>query len=400
MPEINHGEVLERTLTAEGHPVFQRLILKYDESIKTSNFLWMRRLQDIEGEQWANLPPICTPSIDLSAVFVVKNEDRTILAALTSIARHVGEIIVVDTGSTDNTIKIVKRHLKIPESNKPSGIKLYKKEFVPWSFSEAKNFGISKATRNYIWIIDGDEPVDQVPEFTSMRETVYHVKIINCPERTQARIPRIFPNDLNEYYFKSDIHNELVYPSNAVHVAPRNLSSLHWPGVSKSKAESREQRYEDFLKKYTDKPLKSFDDYWMIAKIAFDSQSWRVFDKYWREGYALFTVLPEEVKRSRSDYLLFNGMAAVTRKKYDSWFIPEHISLVGEKVDNQFCSFTYHYSKGNFEQALYHAIRYMALCKTEPDEPFTAQASIPYYDVMQFKINALDFHLEREKSEA
>jgi glycosyltransferase involved in cell wall biosynthesis len=80
----------------------------------------------------------------LSAVLIVKNEQDIVDTALESV-KDFDEIIVVDTGSTDNTVKIAQRYTDL----------IY---HFPWvdDFSAARNYAISKATGDWIYSIDAD----------------------------------------------------------------------------------------------------------------------------------------------------------------------------------------------------------------------------------------------------
>ena len=48
--------------------------------------------------------------IDLSLAIIVKNEEENLANCLDSAAKYVGEIVVVDTGSTDKTVEVAKSH--------------------------------------------------------------------------------------------------------------------------------------------------------------------------------------------------------------------------------------------------------------------------------------------------
>jgi len=82
----------------------------------------------------------------ISCCMIVKNEDAVLEKCLNSIKDFVDEIVVVDTGSTDNTVKIAEQYTD----------KIF---FHPWenSFSKARNQSISHATGDWIFIIDADE---------------------------------------------------------------------------------------------------------------------------------------------------------------------------------------------------------------------------------------------------
>ncbi len=81
-----------------------------------------------------------------SVSLIVKNEEQNLENCLNSIKNFVNEIIVVDTGSSDNTLELAKRFTK----------NIYQ---FKWNddFSEARNFAISKCNFSHILILDADE---------------------------------------------------------------------------------------------------------------------------------------------------------------------------------------------------------------------------------------------------
>lgn len=87
-----------------------------------------------------------SPAIRLSQCMIVKNEESNIRQALSWGKGIVWEQIVVDTGSTDNTVSIAEE----------MGAKVFR---FPWNedFSAAKNFAIDQAKGNWIAFLDADE---------------------------------------------------------------------------------------------------------------------------------------------------------------------------------------------------------------------------------------------------
>lgn len=85
----------------------------------------------------------------LSLCLIVKNEEKFIKACLDAVKDIVDEIVIVDTGSTDSTIDIIKSYK----------VKLYN---YKWNndFSSARNYAISKAASDWILFIDADEILD------------------------------------------------------------------------------------------------------------------------------------------------------------------------------------------------------------------------------------------------
>ena len=86
----------------------------------------------------------------ISICMIVKNEEENLEKSLKSIVGYGYEIIVVDTGSTDNSKKVALKYTK----------NVF--DYV-WcdDFSKARNFSISKATNDFVLILDADEVVEE-----------------------------------------------------------------------------------------------------------------------------------------------------------------------------------------------------------------------------------------------
>lgn len=82
----------------------------------------------------------------ISLCMIAKNEAATLGQALASVKDVVSEIIVVDTGSTDDTVTIAESH----------GAKVH---FFPWvnDFAAARNVSLAHATGDWVLVIDADE---------------------------------------------------------------------------------------------------------------------------------------------------------------------------------------------------------------------------------------------------
>ena len=80
---------------------------------------------------------------------IVKNEADIILNCLKSVKDVVDEMIVVDTGSEDDTIKIAESF----------GAKVYRYKWND-SFADARNYSLSKANGDWVLIMDADDILD------------------------------------------------------------------------------------------------------------------------------------------------------------------------------------------------------------------------------------------------
>ncbi len=86
--------------------------------------------------------------ITLSLCMIVKNEEETLGRCLESVKDIMDEIIIVDTGSDDNTKNIAKKYTDL----------IYDFEWVD-DFSAARNYSFSKATKEYVMWMDADDVI-------------------------------------------------------------------------------------------------------------------------------------------------------------------------------------------------------------------------------------------------
>ena len=151
--------------------------------------------------------------IPVSVCMIAKNEEQYIEQCLRRLLRYNMEIIVVDTGSTDRTKEIAARYTD----------KLFEFEWCD-DFSAARNFAVSKASNNWVLILDCDEYVQEIDVAklrTCMQKYPKNVGVMQVgnvhvvmeggvqKERIQIdEIPRFYNRNYYEYRFR--IHEQIT----------------------------------------------------------------------------------------------------------------------------------------------------------------------------------------------
>lgn len=120
--------------------------LEMSKDIDGDIFLKKRILSIITNEEWRPLK--------LSLCMIARDEEDQIGKALQSVDGLVDEIIVVDTGSKDNTREIVRGF----------GAELIETEWED-DFSKARNRAVHEATGDYILFMDADEFIHPTDRF-------------------------------------------------------------------------------------------------------------------------------------------------------------------------------------------------------------------------------------------
>jgi len=105
------------------------------------------------------------------------------------------EIIIVNDGTKDNSEEIIKKYEK-----KYKNIKYYKKE--NGGLSSARNYGLTKATGDYIGFVDSDDYIDK-----TMYEKLYNKIIENDYDIAVCDLYRVYEQKL--VYTSSNIKHDL-----------------------------------------------------------------------------------------------------------------------------------------------------------------------------------------------
>jgi glycosyltransferase involved in cell wall biosynthesis len=182
---------------------------------------------------------------EISVCLIVKNEERFIEKCLKSVSNVAKEIIVVDTGSTDNTLEIAKRYTD----------KIF---YYQWddNFANARNYAISLARYPFILSIDADEELQNPEELIKSLSNAdpkvggWLVNNISFSVRKQGtgfdtfatKLLRIFRNHPNirfEGVVHEQIHNSIL--ANGFTIGNTEVTLLHY-GYSLSPEEMKNKQ--------------------------------------------------------------------------------------------------------------------------------------------------------------
>lgn len=224
----------------------------------------------------------------ISACMIAKNEEKVIARCIKSYHAAVDEIIVVDTGSTDQTVAIAKR----------LGAKVFQ---LRWNddFADAKNYAISKAKGDWIVFLDADEYFvndtgSNLRSYLRKLDKDFNCvacKMINIDEASRQIINeithvRLFKND-KQIRYVNPIH-EMLYnfrkrsKLNACLADKRELLIYH-TGYSEGKQQEKARRNLTLLlRQLTGDIAVKPEYYYYIADSYFTLDEWDKVIKYIR----------------------------------------------------------------------------------------------------------------------
>ncbi len=144
----------------------------------------------------------------ISLAMIVKNEEKYLDRCLKSAAHLVDEIVVVDTGSSDQTVEIAAQY----------GAKIYHFEWID-DFAAARNYSLEHVTGDWVLVLDADQYFEEdfsaaIKQFTKSNvKRAGLIEIISKYEQDGQTLhstdymARLFPRGAR---FEGRIHEQLM----------------------------------------------------------------------------------------------------------------------------------------------------------------------------------------------
>lgn len=273
----------------------------------------------------------------LSLCMIVKNEDENLRWCLSKVSDLVDEIIVVDTGSTDITKSIVAEFTD----------KVYDFDWCN-DFAAARNFSISKATNNWILVLDADEYVSDC-----MRDKIYNfvndkgndkiagrIKRINWIEDNEStkkcfeRISRLF----NRKYFQYEgtIHEQIVAKDGMAYSMVSVDITINHTGYTKevvNKTNKLKRNMDMLTKAIEDKPNDPYL-YFQLGKTYYMKKDYNTSCRYFEKALSFQLDFRLEYVE---DLIETYGYALINSEKYlDAMSIEKYLYFYKNSADFHF----------------------------------------------------------------
>ncbi|KAF5050311.1 Glycosyl transferase family 2 [anaerobic digester metagenome] len=274
---------------------------------------------------------------------IVKNEEKYIAQCLKSASLLVDEIIIVDTGSTDNTIAIANEyHSKIIQ--------------IPWEndFGKARNHSLAQATGDWILVLDADESL-YIEDIQKLKDILQQTKANGIGLKFHNFIDegseenynthmgvRIFRNHC--FHYQGAIHEQLLPINNtvAINIEPTDVRVRHFGYLKSNSGKKKRERNIPIIQKLLDEnPQDSFQLFNMGNEYMSDddySKALYYFEKAYENKDTTLAYCP---------HLIFRRAICLNYLKRDE----ESLAILGEGVMLYPKCIDYEYLRGRIYKA-------------------------------------------------
>lgn len=330
----------------------------------------------------------------ISLCMIVKDEETALPACLESVKDWVDEMILVDTGSTDATVKI---------ATEDFGATVYSH---PWEgdFSKHRNQSLSYASFDWVLIMDADEILRE-GDGPCLRECVakcgrrdafmftvisYFNGGVSQASKTQIRLFRRTP----EIFYRGIVHNQL---SGFRSVGSTSVHVYHYGyNLTPGEREKKFQRTSRLIKKQIQEDP---ENYWHRHNMAVCYSSNYLFDQAITEGLRALALAERKDLRSHNLYWTMYIVASAGLKVGDI-ALSKRIALEGlcacrDLIDLHFVLVLVYHREKDWKELEHHASEYLRLRRTPGGSPDPALGAISHTIGERWRVEIAlgDFHL-------
>ncbi len=325
----------------------------------------------------------------ISICMMVKDEEKNLDRCLKSIKplidNDVAELIVVDTGSKDNTIKIAKNYTD----------KVY---FHSWSndFSSMRNITISYAKGEWIFIIDADEELENPYELIKALEQKdindYNTIIINVKNLAQPNdknqytanaSPRLFKND-GSFKYEGAVHNQPIFKLPCIST---NVSLAHYGYIMQDKLlmEKKFKRTSSMLKDELKKnPNNIYYRYQLGTSYDMHKDYKEAFEEF-RKLYSILRNSDYSIKKAYSYVYAACARAAFKNNMYSETIkiCKECINLKKDYIDLYYLLSLSYEKINKKKESIKYSLKYIELYEKYNELDISKDLTVISYNIDQ-----------------
>lgn len=294
----------------------------------------------------------------VSACCIIKNEEKNLPDYIEGVRNIADEIIITDTGSTDNSLKLLEDLKKKYNLN----LTVYHFEWIN-DFAAAKNFTLEKATGDWIMFLDADEYYDKKDrkKIRPLLEKLLpddKVKTIKSPllnidvnnnnlPLSQSSQTRIFRRE-NDLKFVGAIHEHLLYKGTRdILIYNTKLLIIH-TGYSTKNIKQKAKRNNEILMANKNLATDTYPVYYSYIasaylaegdyetaeeyiKKALDIMS-KEYNSFYIETYLEYKKIKEKLKLPKEEIEKFIDEALEKTERHPD-LLAEKLLIIMEKED-------------------------------------------------------------------